>query len=436
MKKNEIRKEYNFFGKKINCLLVYPDTYKIGMSNLAFLNIYRLLNENPFTSCERLFLDTDKTNSLETSKPVWNFDIIFFTISYENNIQGITKFFNNNNLNFQKEKRTNKNNPLFIVGGQFIKLYPDLLKDNFDIVFNGDFEFFFDMVISYFDKENYYVKEFFFDYIKSQIIKLPNKYLYSNEICSFSNLATDNTVFNNTFLIELTRGCPNTCNFCISGKDSPYYRMIDYEKLMKIFAELKAYNINKFGFIGLAVLRYKYFKKLCEYGIENNFSFNFSSLEISELNEEKIQLLKYVNQKTFTLAPENFSKKILKILNKQIDIDTLPNKIVLLNKYKINNLKLYMMYGIEEEEIADLDFNVEAIKEISRLYNGKITLSFNHLIPQPGTYFSLRKILPKKMLKEKKKYLLKNLRNIKNIKINFLSNRIGQIGGTVLTLNT
>ena len=75
--------------------LVWPNLYFVGMSNLGFQAVYRLLNRTPDVVCERAFLpdDEDKLElertgsplvSFETGTPLRDFDAIAFSISFEN----------------------------------------------------------------------------------------------------------------------------------------------------------------------------------------------------------------------------------------------------------------------------------------------------------------------------------------------------------------
>ena len=72
----------------------YPDLYEIGMSNAAVKILYSLLNGIPGVGCERVFAPGPDFEaalrgaglplcSLETGKPVREFDIIGFSFGYE-----------------------------------------------------------------------------------------------------------------------------------------------------------------------------------------------------------------------------------------------------------------------------------------------------------------------------------------------------------------
>ena len=89
-------------GGKINIALVYPNTYHVGMSNLGFQGIYGLLNSMKDVVCERAFFPEDKELdehirtdtelfAMESKRPLNRFDIIAFSVSFENDYPNILK---------------------------------------------------------------------------------------------------------------------------------------------------------------------------------------------------------------------------------------------------------------------------------------------------------------------------------------------------------
>src|SRR6266404_3204187 len=82
------------WGGRVRVALVYPNTYAVGMSNLGFQTIYDHLNALPHVVCERVFFpdaeDLDEYGrtgtppfSLESQRPLTDFDLIGFSITYE-----------------------------------------------------------------------------------------------------------------------------------------------------------------------------------------------------------------------------------------------------------------------------------------------------------------------------------------------------------------
>ncbi len=92
-----IKKEH---GGKIRICLIYPDIYQVGIGNLGFQTVYRLLNKRKDVVCERAFLpsneeirDYDNYHliSYETKTPLYEFDILAFSLCFENDYPNIIK---------------------------------------------------------------------------------------------------------------------------------------------------------------------------------------------------------------------------------------------------------------------------------------------------------------------------------------------------------
>src|ERR1700752_1853341 len=81
-------------GGRLRVALAFPNTYWVGMSNLGFQTMYRLLNAEDDIVCERFFLPprqelAELINAkaplltLESQTPVGDFDIVAFSVSFE-----------------------------------------------------------------------------------------------------------------------------------------------------------------------------------------------------------------------------------------------------------------------------------------------------------------------------------------------------------------
>ncbi|HEU0265532.1 MAG TPA: radical SAM protein, partial [Geobacterales bacterium] len=82
------------WGGKLTVCLVYPNRYRSGMSNLGLQTVYGLLNAEDDILCERAFLpEPDEAAeyaksrtpllSYESQRPLHDFDVIAFSISFE-----------------------------------------------------------------------------------------------------------------------------------------------------------------------------------------------------------------------------------------------------------------------------------------------------------------------------------------------------------------
>src|ERR1044072_2605308 len=81
-------------GARLRVALCYPNVYGVGMANLGFQALYEIFNKIPDVACERVFLPDEREMreyergrtpllSLESQRPVRDFDVVAFSISFE-----------------------------------------------------------------------------------------------------------------------------------------------------------------------------------------------------------------------------------------------------------------------------------------------------------------------------------------------------------------
>ncbi len=130
--------------------LAYPNTYHVGMSNLGMHQIYSILNRRADTACERVFLPDEedieeyaKSNtrlySLESKRPVREFDVLAFSVSFEQDYLNILEMLRLSGIPPDKRERT-EDDPLVILGGICSFFNPEPLADFFDVVIVGEGE--------------------------------------------------------------------------------------------------------------------------------------------------------------------------------------------------------------------------------------------------------------------------------------------------------
>ena len=135
----------------------FPDTYEIGMSHLGMKILYGLVNDRDDSWCERVFApDNDmeeqlrKNNvplfALESGDYIKDFDMIGFTLQYELSYTNILNMLNLAQIPLKSSDRESLT-PLICVGGP-CACNPEPITDFVDIVFLGDGEDDFDMVLN------------------------------------------------------------------------------------------------------------------------------------------------------------------------------------------------------------------------------------------------------------------------------------------------
>lgn len=134
-------------GGRVSIALVYPNTYHVGMSNLGFQGIYGLLNGMKDVVCERAFLPDHEDReeyartktelfSMESKKPLNRFDIVAFSVSFENDYPNIAEILKLSHIPLYSTERTARH-PLVCMGGVCAFLNPEPVAGFFDICFIG-----------------------------------------------------------------------------------------------------------------------------------------------------------------------------------------------------------------------------------------------------------------------------------------------------------
>jgi len=450
-----------FRSVPINVALVFPNTYSMGMSNLGFHSIYRQINSRDDALCHRAFLpedpNTEFINTLEGDKPISEYDLVGFSVSFELDYINIIKILESARIPVFSQDRKS---PLVMAGGPAATFNPEPLSPFVDFFVIGEGEEIIHEVLEEYGK--------FQDRDKQEILEalaqirgvyVPSLYEISydkqgriqdirrensapakvakgwvkdlNKYNTESVILTPYTEFKDMFLMELSRGCGRNCRFCMAGY---CYRVPRHRSLDKVLerAEFGSKYKDKIGLVGAAVSDYPYIDQLAERLVENNIKFSVSSLRADTLRQPLIHGLAFSGHKTLTIAPEAGSEKLRRIINKGITDEHVINSAKLAHKYGVNNLKLYYIIGLPGETEDDLKEMVgflislkEYMKDIGNK-SGSLTISVNPFIPKPFTPFQWLGMEDVTLLNGKINFLQNHLKP-KGIKVIFESPRLSEI---------
>ncbi|MBW2515399.1 MAG: radical SAM protein, partial [Deltaproteobacteria bacterium] len=130
---------------RVRFALIYPNRYHLGMSNLGFQSVYRLLNDYDHVVCERVFLPEPTSGkqkplrTFESGKRLTDADVIAFSLSFENDYPHILSILDSIGLPLRAEQRGD-HDPLLLAGGVASFINPEPIAAFFDCFLIGEAE--------------------------------------------------------------------------------------------------------------------------------------------------------------------------------------------------------------------------------------------------------------------------------------------------------
>jgi len=456
------------WGGKISVCLIYPNSYYVGMSNLGFQTVYQCLNREDDVVCERAFLpdpedlqEYHQTQtplfSLESQKPLSEFDILAFSISFENDFLNILTLLDLARIPAESHLRED-GYPLVIGGGVAVFLNPEPLSDFFDLFILGEAEEvireFLEVYRHSFSKkgrgekedllrklawiEGVYIPRFYHvNYAEDGKIKSMDpepgfprwvKRRWISEIDRYptrSTLFTPDTEFKGMALVEVNRGCSRGCRFCAACFVYHPFRNRSLPILESLLKEalLKEHRI---GLAGTAVSDYPHLLSLCQDILSQRGGISLASLRVDGITSSLIHCLRGGGGQTVSIAPEAGSERLRKVLKKSYTEEEILKAIDILIQNGLSQIKCYFLIGLPSESNEDVKAIVTLAKKIRHRIvsiqkrqkeRWKLVLSVNPFVPKPATPFQWVPLEDVDGLKRKLKTIRKGIQGEKGIEM-------------------
>jgi radical SAM family uncharacterized protein len=456
------------WGGKITICLLYPNAYRVGMSNLGFQTLYRMLNADDDVVCERAFLpepeDLEEYRnsqtplfSLESKRFLSSFDILAFSISFENDFLNVLTLLELAHIPPESRLRDGRY-PWVIAGGVAVFLNPEPVSEFFDFFILGEAE----EVIGEFltvcrqtlsDKRKKEKDDFLRDLGRVEGVYVPKFYRVTyagngkieamdpepgfpakvkrrwvSELDQFptrSTLFTPDTEFNEMALVEVNRGCPRGCRFCAACFVYYPFRNRSLSSLESISKEALLEE-HRIGLTGTAVSDHPKLLPLCQTILSRRGGISLSSMRVDAISPSLIQCLREGQDRTVAIAPEAGSERLRKMVKKAYSEEEILKSIGTLVENGLWQIKCYFLIGLPSETDEDVKEILLLAKRIRHqiLSNQKrrekrwrLVLSVNPFIPKPATPFQWAPLEEVGELKKKLKMIQKGVQGEKGMEM-------------------
>ncbi len=377
--------------------VVFPNKMYGGVYSLGPLIIYNLVNQRKDWYCERVFLDHGKVKA----------PLVGFSLQYE--------------LDLEKAIAMKPKQGITFAGGPVAELHTKEVAKYFDFLILGDIEAVLPKILEEWEKgEKDFLKRISSlsgvyqagqkDITKAQLQSLDDAPYPL--VQPFPETINEDYVFGKCFILETERGCPFFCHFCAipqfyEGKMK--YHSLNY--LKKVIDDGLVINKAKKIVIYSPSFVHPQRKELLKFLLEKKVRVSFPSIKAELMDLETLQLMKACGQESLTIAPE-CGERLRFAINKKVKDEEYFAFVERCNSIGIQKLKIYMMIclpGMNNEDIKEM---AKFIKEMKRIFKGRLYLSINYLVPKPKTILSAH-IFDKKIAKEQEKLFIQELKNIK-----------------------
>ena len=413
------------WGGKIPIALIYPNSYYLGMSNLGLHTIYRLLNSYSEIVCERAFWEKDanQTLSIESQRPLSDFAVLAFTISYELDYFNVVSILKASDIPLYAADRDERH-PLIIAGGPCIIANPMPLSPFFDCLCIGEAEPILPAMLPILVEGITGQRS---DLLKA-LAALPGAYVpryysgapvvrqWAKSLDDFpvtSVILTPDTELGDLYLIEVERGCNWACRFClVSNAFSPMrYRSLDN---LIDQARLGLKYRKRIGLVGAAVSDHPRIEELLIKLRQMGAEMSISSLRMKPLSRIVLGEMAKGGARTIALAPEAGSQRLRQVIKKGISEEDVLESVGKVAEQGIKQLKLYFMIGLPTETDKDIDEIIDLTLKCKNILDRqrtgcRIVLNIAPFVPKAGTPFQWLPMAKPSILNHRLSLLKRNL---------------------------
>lgn len=388
------------WGGRLSIGLVYPNAYAVGMSNLGFQTLYGLLNRCENIVCERVFIEGHEPVSLESERPLGDFDALAFSFSYEQDYFSSVELLKSSGIPDLAADREERH-PLCIAGGAAVTANPEPLAPIMDAFAIGEAEAILPGLVAAITRVIDAPRE---DLLRA-LSGVPGVYVpvlddsgttrqYAPDLHLFttgSEVLTRETELGDMYLMEIARGCARSCRFCLAGHQFGPMRYRPVEQLVDQARSGMRFR-QRLGLVSAAISDYPGIDDLVVRLRGLGAEISASSIRIKPLSEALLRALAESNTRTVTLAPEAGSERLRGVIAKGITKDDVLRAVELVAKHGFRQMKLYFMIGLPTEtdddivDVVNLTLAAKNLLEENKC-STHLVLNLTPFVPKAGTPF-------------------------------------------------
>ena len=423
---------------RVAWLLVYPDTYEVGLPNQGLQILYEILNERPDAVAERSYAPwTDMAAvlrreglplfSVDTHRPAADFDVLAFNLSAELVYTNVLECLDLAGIPLRTSDR-NAGHPLVLVGGH-CSYNPEPLADFIDAAVLGDGE---EVVAEITETVTAWRAEGHGSRsgLLRRLASVPGVYVPSLYRAEFDEgiltsitplddapsvvekrtvadladwpypkrqLVPLTEVVHDRLNVEVFRGCTRGCRFCQAGMITRPVRERPADQVRTMVTEgLRRTGYDEVALTSLSTADFSGIEQVVAETVADDacgqVSVSLPSLRVDAFTVGIAAEIQRARRTGLTFAPEAGSWRMRQVINKLISEEDLYAAVESAYSQGWRRVKLYFLTGLPTETDEDTLGILEMARrcvEVGRAHqhNPSVTVSVGGFVPKPFTPF-------------------------------------------------
>ena len=419
----------------IPTIFAFPNEYTVGITSLGYQIVWATLAVRSDLEVSRLF--TDIREQLPRHP-----ELLGFSLSWELDYVNILNLLESLEVPIWASQRTDSH-PIVFGGGPVFTANPEPFADFFDVILLGDGENLIEDFINAYKQvrtadrktklrhlaqvPGVYVPSLYevtyldttegiksIQTIDSAIPSVVEKQTYRGNTLSASTVVTEKAAWENIYMVEVVRSCPEMCRFCLASYLTLPFRTASLEGSLIPAIDRGLAVTNRLGLLGASVTQHPEFEVLLDHLNQPKYDgvrLSLSSVRTNTVTVKLAEILTKRDSKSITIAVESGSDRLRKIVNKKLTNDEIIQAAINAKAGGLKGIKLYGMAGIPGEEMEDLEATVAMMRAVKKAAPGlRLTFGCSTFVPKshtPFQWFGVNKDAEKRL-----KFLDKELRKL------------------------